>query len=618
MTLTRNLDARDVLNQIVNDPRYAEVMRVPVFSGPQILLASVALALFGFSTAAAIAHTIPLWLAMVCNLISVYLAFTPLHDASHRAVSSNSFLNDLIGIIPGQLLLPGINMTAFRAIHMDHHRYVGQEGRDPDTAFVRLPFGGVFYLMFADIHWVFWYLEYGRHYWSRKVAFYMVLLLVMVIGIHAAFLMSPWWKEFLLLYVVPQRIGLGVVAYTFAHIQHPEGLTWENEPFQSTMFVGGNSPFRRLMFGQEEHIIHHLTPHVPWFKYKRVWDLANGALRRQGVPERSWLHAPEVIEVPTAESRAPVPMRVAAIQDEASDIRVLRLEAVGGGSLRPGEVGGHVDLHLPGGLVRQYSLVEADAQHYTIAVKRDDKGRGGSLAVHRLAVGDEIAVGKPRNNFVLYETAPSFVLVAGGVGITALLPMARRLATLGKPFAFHVCARNEAALPFRAALTSAPLAGHVGLHFDKADGTSSLDPLQALAKPTPGTLLYLCGPQGFMDWLRGAAIAAGWDQSQIRLENFAAPVLEDGEQRPFSVELSRSQRSVPVRADESIIDALARIGIDVPFACMQGTCGTCIAPVSGGAVDHRDAFLSREEKAEGDKMCLCVSRARDESITLDL
>ena len=227
-------------------------------------------------------------------------------------------------------------------------------------------------------------------------------------------------------------------------------------------------------------------------------------------------------------------------------------------------------------------------------------------------------MGKPRNNFVLYETAPSFVLVAGGVGITALLPMARRLATLGKPFAFHVCARNEAALPFRAALTSAPLAGHVGLHFDKADGTSSLDPLQALAKPTPGTLLYLCGPQGFMDWLRGAAIAAGWDQSQIRLENFAAPVLEDGEQRPFSVELSRSQRSVPVRADESIIDALARIGIDVPFACMQGTCGTCIAPVSGGAVDHRDAFLSREEKAEGDKMCLCVSRARDESITLDL
>ena len=191
MTLTRNLDARDVLNQIVNDPRYAEVMRVPVFSGPQILLAGTALALFGFSTAAAIAHTIPLWLAMVFNLIAVYLAFTPLHDASHRAVSSNSFLNDLIGVIPGQLLLPGINMTAFRAIHMDHHRYVGQEGRDPDTAFVRLPFGGVFYLMFADIHWVFWYLEYGRHYWSRKVAFYMVLLLVMVIGIHAAFLMSP-------------------------------------------------------------------------------------------------------------------------------------------------------------------------------------------------------------------------------------------------------------------------------------------------------------------------------------------------------------------------------------------------------------------------------------------
>jgi vanillate O-demethylase ferredoxin subunit len=196
--------------------------------------------------------------------------------------------------------------------------------------------------------------------------------------------------------------------------------------------------------------------------------------------------------------------------------------------------------------------------------------------------------------------------------------MAKRLAGLGKPFALHVCARNEASLPFREALASAPLSGHVALHFDRADGTSSLDPAQAFAKPSPGALLYLCGPAGFMDWLRGAAIAAGWDQAQIRIENFAAPVLEDGEQRPFQVELTRSHRSVSVRSDESIIDALARIGIDVPFACMQGTCGTCIAPVSGGAVDHRDAFLSREEKAAGDRMCLCVSRARDASIAIDL
>lgn len=271
MALTRNLDAREVLNQIVGDPRYAEVMRVPLFSAPQIVLSALALGLFGGASAAAVLHLIPLWAAMIFNFVAVYLAFTPLHDASHRAVSSSPALNDAIGVVVGQLLLPGINMTAFRAIHMDHHRFVGQEGRDPDTAFVTPPkYIGLPYLMFADVQWALWYAKYGRHYWSRKVAAYIALLLVVLVAIHAAFLLSPYWKEFLLLYVVPQRMGLGVVAYTFAHIQHPDGLTWDKEPFQSTMYIGGNSPLRRLLFGQEEHIIHHVVPHVPWFKYKRV------------------------------------------------------------------------------------------------------------------------------------------------------------------------------------------------------------------------------------------------------------------------------------------------------------------------------------------------------------
>lgn len=196
MALTRNLDAREVLNQIVNDPNYPDVMHVPLILPQQVILAAAALGLFATSTMAALAHVIPMWLAMLCNLVAVYLSFTPLHDASHRAVSSSPLLNDVIGVIAGQLLLPAVNMTVFRAIHMDHHRYTGQEGRDPDTAFVTPPkVFGVAYLMFADVHWVIWYLRYGRHYWSRKVAVY----LVMLVAFHVVFLMSPWRKEFLLL-----------------------------------------------------------------------------------------------------------------------------------------------------------------------------------------------------------------------------------------------------------------------------------------------------------------------------------------------------------------------------------------------------------------------------------
>ena len=618
MAMTRNPDVRDVLNQVVNDPRYAEVMRVPVISPPQIALAMTALGLFAGATLAYLHGMVPLWVAMSGNLVAVYLAFTPLHDASHRAVSHNGFLNDLIGVITGQLLLPGINMTAFRAIHMDHHRYTGQEGRDPDTAFVKPPFGGVFYLMFADIHWVFWYLRYGRHYWSRKVACYMALLLVMVVGVHVALLMSPWWKEFLLLYVVPQRLGLGWVAYTFAHIQHPHGLTWDNAPFQSTMYIRGTSPFRRLMFGQEEHIIHHVVPHVPWFKYKRVWDLGNGVLHRQNIPGRGWMEGPGKIEPQGLDTRKLTPVRVTGLRDGGEAIRVLELETLGDAALPLAGAGAHVDVHLPGGLTRQYSLVDADTNRLTIAVKHDATGRGGSRAIHELAVGDTLEIGRPRNNFVLYETAPAFLLIAGGIGVTPLLSMAHRLIALDKPFTLHLCARDEATIPLREDLQQGPLARHVALHLDSPDGRGSLDPGRVLANPDGRTMLYLCGPQPFMNWLREAALAQGWDPAMIRIESFSAPQADEGTDHAFTVHLTKKGRDVRVGAEETIIDALAKVGIDMPFACMQGTCGTCVTPVLQGTVAHRDAYLSEEEKLGDGLMCLCVSRARGDSLSLDI
>lgn len=619
MSMTRNPVARDVLNQIVMDPQYPDVMHVPVFSIPQIVLAGGALALFGASTAGYMTGQFPLLAAMFCNLIAVYLAFTPLHDASHRAVSSNGFLNDLIGVVTGQLLLPGINMTAFRTIHMDHHRYVGQEGRDPDTAFVKPPRPfGLFYLMFADVHWAIWYVRYGRHLWSRKAGAYILLLLVMLVASHAAFLLSPWWKEFLLLYVVPQRLGLGVVAYTFAHIQHPHGLTWDNEPFQSTLYVRGNSPFRRLMFGQEEHIIHHLTPHIPWFKYKRVWDLANGVLRKQGIPGRGWFEGPGEFLIPSSDDRLPIAMRVTAVTADVPGVRSITLEPINGIALGKADAGAHIDLHLPGNLVRQYSLVEANDRHFRIAVRLDLSGRGGSKAVHQLKAGDTLLVGRPRNNFVLYETGTRFILIAGGIGVTPMVSMARRLTELGKPFELHLCARDAATAPLWKELQASNFAGHCYLHPDKEDGSSSLDAKSLLSNPDTLSMIYLCGPQGFMDSLRQQAMAAGWHKSQIRTENFSAAVAEESEQEPFTVRLSASKRDVEVGADESIIDALARVGIDVPFACMQGTCGTCITPVTEGEIAHRDAYLGEEDKARMDRMCLCVSRAKAQSISIDL
>ena len=619
MAMTRNPDVRDVLNQVVKDPRYAEVMRVPLFSVPQLALVFLSLGLFGLESWGYITGQVPLWLAMPANLLAVYIAFTPLHDSSHRAVSSNKLLNDWLGMLPGQLLLPGVNMTTFRAIHMDHHRYVGQEGRDPDTSLVDVPrWAGVAYLMFADLNWVYWYYKYGRKIWSRKVTVWLHIMLAMVVVSHVGFLMSPWWKEFLLLYVIPQRVGLGVVAYTFAHIPHPSGLTWDNEPFQSTVYVRGKSPFRRLMFGQEDHTIHHLVPHVPWFKYKKVWQLANGVLRKQGIPARGWFEGPGEIHVPTEAEKAPIAMRIAAIRDEADGIRSFALEPVDGRTLAEGAAGSHVEVHLPNGAVRQYSVVDHDpaANRYTIAVKRDDAGRGGSVAMHMLKVGDEIAVSAPRNNFVLYETAPRFVLVAGGIGITPLLSMAHRLHGIGKPYELHVCARNEASLAFADDLARGPVARQVSVHFDGADGRSTLDADAVLGQHGPDDLLYICGPQAFMDWVRQAALARGWSNDQIRIESFAGAAGPQADDHAFRVTLASSGRTVEVGADRTIIDALALQGIEVPFACMQGTCGRCAVDIVKGEADHRDAFFSEEEKAENKHMCLCVSRARGKELTI--
>lgn len=621
MAMTRNPAVRDVLNQVVKDPRYADVMRVPLLAVQQAALVVLALGAFGLGVWGYMSGHLPLWGAMLFNLGAVYLAFTPLHDASHRAVSSNGALNDLLGVIPGQLLLPGVNMTVFRAIHMDHHRYTGQEGRDPDTGFVDLPkWLGVSYLMFADLHWVGWYYRHGRHYWSRKVAIWFHIMLAAVVISHVAFLMSPWWKEFLLLYVVPQRVGLGIVAYTFAHIQHPTGLTWEHEPFQSTVYVRGNSPFRRLMFGQEDHTIHHLVPHVPWYKYRRVWELANGVLRRQGIPDRGWFEGPGEIHIPTEEDRAPIAMRVAGIEDQAEAIRSFDLEPADGCALPSGDAGAHVEIHLPDGLVRQYSLVSHDraTNRYRIAVKREDGGRGGSRAMHALKLGDEIAVSRPRNNFVLYENAPRFVLVAGGIGITPLLAMAHRLHALGKPYHLHVCSRDESAIAFRKDLAQGPMSRCVTLHLDRAGGGSGIDPDAVLGTYGPEDLLYLCGPQPFMDWLRREAAARGWREDQIRTESFSAAIADDSENRAFNLQLARSGRSVEVPADRTIIDALAAAGIEVPFACMQGTCGRCAADIVSGEVEHRDAYFSDEEKAGNRHMCLCVSRARGAQLVVDL
>jgi vanillate O-demethylase ferredoxin subunit len=312
-------------------------------------------------------------------------------------------------------------------------------------------------------------------------------------------------------------------------------------------------------------------------------------------------------------------MRVREIRDEAIDVKVFELVSADGFALPAFSPGSHADVHLPGGLVRQYSLCNGphDTQVYRFAVKREPASRGGSDAMHeRLRAGDVIQLGAPRNNFRLDEGAGHAVLVAGGIGITPLLSMALHLQAQGRSFDLQYFSRSAAHCAWRALLSRTEFLGKVTFH----DG---LDPEQAraclrevLARRREGAQLYLCGPGPFMDTVEQVA-AASWPSGSVHLEYFgAAPAAMSGQ--GFTLRLARTGGEVVVADGEGIVQALARHGVHVETSCEQGVCGTCLTGVLEGVPDHRDVYLTDEEKAAGDQMCVCVSRASGERLVLDL
>jgi vanillate O-demethylase ferredoxin subunit len=286
--------------------------------------------------------------------------------------------------------------------------------------------------------------------------------------------------------------------------------------------------------------------------------------------------------------------------------------------------GAHIDVHLPGGFMRTYSLARAP-QHeagvgagearYVIGVKREPASRGGSAALHeRVRAGDLLAIGSPRNTFPLQAGARHHLLLAGGIGLTPLLAMAQQLSRNGAAYTLCVFARSRALLPFADDL--AALGDAVRLHLDDPAEPEKLDLRALLAAPGTGTHLYLCGPAGFMQAALDAA--AHWPDDTVHLEYFAPPEGDatQGEDQPFVLRLARRGIEVPVAADASAVDALHDLGIDVPTSCAQGVCGTCVVPWTGGEPEHRDHCLSATERRH--KVALCCSRAKTGWLEVDL
>ncbi|MFD3517023.1 PDR/VanB family oxidoreductase [Streptomyces sp. NPDC058657] len=343
---------------------------------------------------------------------------------------------------------------------------------------------------------------------------------------------------------------------------------------------------------------------------------ARRALRRR--ISRSPLWPMPALEEPVSGARhrgairpAGIRMLVSGRDEPADGVVRLHLEAMDAGDLPAWQPGAHLDLVLPSGLVRQYSLCgdPADRASYTVATRILADGRGGSAEVHeRLHEGSEIEVRGPRNRFPLLGS-PAYVFVAGGIGITPVLPMLRAAEAAGADWRLLYGGRSRATMPFLTEIEKLGGPERVTVAAEDEDGLPHLAGF--LADAPEGAAVYCCGPEGLLGAVEGSLP----EHCSLHVERFA-PGAGAGGSGAFEVELRRTGTTVTVPAGSSILAAVKPLVRDVSYSCEQGFCGTCQQRVIEGGIDHRDELLTDSER--GDSLLICVSRASGERLVLDL
>jgi ferredoxin-NADP reductase len=307
---------------------------------------------------------------------------------------------------------------------------------------------------------------------------------------------------------------------------------------------------------------------------------------------------------------------VASVTPLTPAIKAFVLRPANGGELPPFAPGAHLSVQVaPSSGQRAYSLVRPHdgSGSYEIAVLHEPEGSGGSAWMHGLAPGAVLAAHPPRNDFALHKDTLPPLLVAGGIGITPLLCMARALAAAGQAFDFFYATRSEEATAYLAEVRA--LGGTV-VH-DGGDPARGLDLRALLAAPQSGRHLHVCGPRGMVQAVFDTARAQGWSEDHVHFELFAGALAQAGDM-PFEVRTLRSGKTLTVAPGQSLLDVLIAAGLDPMYDCRQGDCGVCAVDVVEGVPDHRDHNLSPREKAGGKTLCTCVSRAKTPHLVLDI
>lgn len=313
---------------------------------------------------------------------------------------------------------------------------------------------------------------------------------------------------------------------------------------------------------------------------------------------------------------------VAKCWEEAFGIKCFELHHEHGEALPAWNAGDHVDVELPSGLIRQYSLCGAlDAANYRIAVQREAASRGGSryLCDH-VSEGDRLRISMPKSNFALEADTGGRILLAGGIGVTPLFAMAQQLLRDGMPFELHYFARSRENVAFLSELTTGELSVHVQLHLGATADQATMLLRKILLPHSRKASLYYCGPTGFMAAIQTVVSEQDWAPSKLHFEYFSPPEEPEGgapSAKAFLLRVASLDREFLVPGDKTPLQVLTECGVKVPNSCQQGTCGSCVVKVIEGVPEHHDYFLSDFHKNAGKKIALCVSRAKTDTLVVD-
>ena len=311
-------------------------------------------------------------------------------------------------------------------------------------------------------------------------------------------------------------------------------------------------------------------------------------------------------------------VRIGRIEQLAAGIKRFTLQPCDGDALPPFESGSHVVVHMDNGRYRNaYSLTSAldDDSHYQISVRLEEASRGGSRFLHEtVREHDELEIGRPGNLFSLHRGASKHLLIAGGIGITPFMTHIQTLKRQGAAFELHYCFRNRASAAFLDTLSTALNQGQWQQY--ESDAGIQLDIAALIACQPTDAHIYVCGPSALNDAVVDAARAAGWDASRIHFEQFRNEV--DATGGAFEVTLRKSGLTLQVAPDDTLLRVIEKAGVKVDCMCREGICGSCETAIVEGEADHRDSYLSDEEKAAQKTIMLCVSRSKAQRLVLDL